>query len=159
VAILNCVARVRMKIATECFSSRYGLTGRCRDAQCQAQHLSDIKLEPSELYLDLLSYCPSLLKKENGENVESTDPIEVQLKVCSKPFVSFLFIFVNGVRNVLVPSVPLCGYCGLFGCLCLYQQTTRHNCCHHKQTLQRDSCEFSQASSSFCHRPTAIGRY
>lgn len=48
-------------------SFRYDLTGTCSDSHCKAQHRSDYELSSSQLFLDLLSYCPILL----GDKVKS----------------------------------------------------------------------------------------
>nr|XP_002123610.1 uncharacterized protein LOC100182384 isoform X3 [Ciona intestinalis] len=59
---------------------RYDLTGKCNDKKCKAQHWADIVPTANEIYLDLLSYCPSLLKKSDGSSVSSSDSREVLLK-------------------------------------------------------------------------------
>ncbi|XP_076825172.1 uncharacterized protein LOC143470765 isoform X3 [Clavelina lepadiformis] len=59
---------------------RYALTGKCHDSSCRAQHLSDTVVDRNEIYLDLLSYCPTLIKSADGNPVQPSDPLDVQLK-------------------------------------------------------------------------------
>jgi len=57
----------------------YDLNGTCVDKNCQAQHFRDFRLTKGEIYLDLLSYCPALLKTKEGKQVDKKDPIDVKI--------------------------------------------------------------------------------
>ena len=60
------------------------MTGECRYAKCPNQHISKRNgksMTIEQLFLDLISYCPHLLKDENGKQLEKSATMEEKLLV------------------------------------------------------------------------------
>ena len=66
---------------------RYDLTGECRYSECNLQHVSlrnGKSMTMEEIFLDLISYCPHLLKDENGKQLEKSTTMAEKLLVYFK---------------------------------------------------------------------------
>ena len=57
----------------------YDLTGICSNTTCKYQHIT--RPSPSQCYLDLLAYCPTMLKTADDVPVLPNDPMDVKLAV------------------------------------------------------------------------------
>jgi len=55
----------------------YDLTGICSNTTCKYQHIT--RPSPSQCYLDLLAYCPTMLKTADDVPVLPNDPMDVKL--------------------------------------------------------------------------------